>query len=97
MSSENNCENDSEVSTIQSEFLLDFFYIFSLDRYVKFAKFCLICALTLPTPCISESYVTMKINFKFLFLHFFVVLQKDFDKAFIEPFDAPQRSVKIKI
>ena len=24
MSSENNCENDSEVSTIQSEFLLDF-------------------------------------------------------------------------
>ena len=92
MSSENNCENDSEVSTIQSEFLLDFFYIFSLDRYVK-----LICALTLPTPCISESYVRMKINFKFLFLHFFVVLQKDFNKAFIEPFDAPQRSVKIKI
>ena len=34
-----------------------------------------------------------KINLKFLFLHFFVVPQK----AFIKPFEAPQRSTKIKI
>ena len=33
-----------------------------------------------------------KFNLKFLFSHFFVVL-----KAFIKPFEAPKRRVKIKI
>ena len=41
-----------------------------------------------------------KINLKFLFSHFFVVPQKIFMKAlkaFTKPFEAPQRSAKIKI
>ena len=29
--------------------------------------------LTLPAPCISGSYINIKINSKFLFSHFFVV------------------------
>ena len=56
--------------------------------------------LTLPTQCISESYVKMKINLIVLFSHFFVVPQKYLWrplKVFIKPFEAPQRSVKIKI
>ena len=36
-----------------------------------------------------------KLNF--LFSHFIVVSQKVLLKAFIKPFEAPQRSVKIKI
>ena len=41
-----------------------------------------------------------KISLKFLFSYFFVGPQKGFMKAlkaFIKPFEAPQRSVKIKI
>ena len=41
--------------------------------------------ITLAVPCISEGCIEIKI--KFLFSHFFVV----------KPFEAPQRSVKIKI
>ena len=43
--------------------------------------------------CISESFIKIKI--KFLFSYFFVVPQKAL-KAFIKPFEAPERSVKIK-
>ena len=43
--------------------------------------------LTLNVPCISESCIETKV--KFLFSHFFVVPQKGFE--------APQRSVEIKI
>ena len=50
--------------------------------------------LTFPALCISEIFIKMKI--KFLFSHFFAVPQKAF-KAFLKPFEAPQRSVKIKI
>ena len=32
--------------------------------------------LTLNVPCISESYIEIKIKLKFLFSHFFVVPQK---------------------
>ena len=55
---------------------------------------------------IMESYPRMKLSpsrpnprrreLKFLFAYFFAVLQKVL-KAFIKPFEAPQRSVKIKI
>ena len=48
---------------------------------------------TLSVLCISESCIEIKI--KLLFSHFFVVTQKVF-KVFIKPFDAPQRSAKIK-
>ena len=49
--------------------------------------------LTLKVPCISESCVEMKIKLNFYFHTFLVVPQK----AFIKPFEAPQRNVKIKI
>ena len=52
--------------------------------------------LTLSAPCISESCIKIKINLKCLYSHFSVVPQKTF-KAFIKPFEAPQRSVKIRI
>ena len=45
--------------------------------------------LTLKDPFISESYTEMKIELNF---YFYKAL-----KAFIKPFDAPQRSVKIKM
>ena len=55
---------------------------------------------------IMESYSRMKLSpsrpdpwrreLKFLFAYFFVVPQKVL-KAFIKPFEAPQRNVKIKI
>ena len=45
--------------------------------------------LTHPAPCISESCIKIKIYLNFYF-------QTSF-KAFIKPFDAPQRSAKIKI
>ena len=51
--------------------------------------------LTLNVPCISESCVEIKI--KFLFWHFSVMPQKVLWRPFIKPFEAPQRSVKIKI
>ena len=51
--------------------------------------------LTLNVPCISESCIEVKIKLSFLFSHFFVVGQKVL-KAFIKPFEAPQRSVKMK-
>ena len=55
--------------------------------------------LTLNVPCISESYIAIKIKLKF----YFTLLcgpSKGFMKAFkafISPFETPQRSVKIKI
>ena len=54
--------------------------------------------LTFPVLCISQSCVEIKLEF--LFSHFFVVPEKVFMKvfmAFIKPFEAPQRSAKIKI
>ena len=44
--------------------------------------------LSLNVPCISESCTEIKIDLKFYFRTF---------KAFIKPFEAPQRSLKIKI
>ena len=55
---------------------------------------------TLPVPYISESCIEIKSYIKFLFSHFLVVPQKGFMKAykaFIKPFEAPQRSAKLKI
>ena len=57
--------------------------------------------LTFPAPCISESCIKIKINFYFInfsFSHFFVVhfFMKAF-KAFIKPFEAPQRRVETRI
>ena len=54
--------------------------------------------LTLPAPCISESFVKMEINLIFFFALVCAVwkgFMKPFN-AFIKPFEAPQRSVKIK-
>ena len=48
--------------------------------------------LSLPDPFISESCIKIKINLNFLFSYFFIV-----PKAFIKPFEATQKSVKIKI
>ena len=54
--------------------------------------------LILPTPCISESCIKMKINLHFNF-HTLWCLKRFYEafKAFIKPFEAPQRIVKIKI
>ena len=66
--------------------------------------------LTLPVPCISESYIEVKIKFFFsqfifrLFSQFIFTLLRGASKvfmkafkAFIKPLEAPQRSKKIKI
>ena len=50
--------------------------------------------LFLPFLCIPESCIEIKINLKFLFSHFFVVPQKKYENKY---FEAPQRSMKIKI
>ena len=62
-----------------------------------------ITVLTLPIPCISESCIEIKIKEKLIKIFLFTLLcgapeslMKAF-KAFIKPFEAPQRSVKIKI
>ena len=56
--------------------------------------------LTLPAHCISESSAKTKINLNFIFT-LLCGISKGFHKktlkAFIKPFEAPQRSVKIKI
>ena len=52
-------------------------------------------ALTLPVPSISESCIEIKIKFNFYF-HTSLWCMKAF-KALMKPFEAPQRSVKIKI
>ena len=55
--------------------------------------------LTLPAPSISESYIKIKINLNFYF-DTSLWCPKGFMKAFkdsIKPFEAPQRSAKIKI
>ena len=54
--------------------------------------------LTLPAPCLSESYIKIKINLNFYF-HTLWCLKRFYEglKAFIKPFETPQRSVKIKI
>ena len=49
----------------------------------------ILCVLTLKDPFISESCIEIKIELNFYFHTSF--------KAFIKPFEAPQRSVKIKI
>ena len=48
--------------------------------------------LTLPIPCISESCIKIKINWNFLFSHFYMVPPKGFMevfKAFVKPFETP--------
>ena len=50
-------------------------------------------SLTLPILCISESCIEIKINLNF----YLYACPKGFIKAFIKPFEEPQRSVKIKI
>ena len=55
--------------------------------------------LTLPVPCISESCIEIKLKLNFYF-HASLWCPKRFYeglKAFIKPFEAPQRCVKIKI
>ena len=55
--------------------------------------------LTLLAPCISESYIKIKINLIFILALLFSA-SKGFMKAFkalIKSFETPQRSVKIKI
>ena len=55
--------------------------------------------LTLPAPGISESYIEIKVKLDF-FLTLLCRASKGFMKvfkAFVKPFEAPQRSVKIKI
>ena len=56
-------------------------------------------ALTLPAPCISETYIKMKITQIFIFTRLCGASEGFMKaiKAFIKPFEAPQRSVKIKI
>ena len=55
--------------------------------------------LTFPVPCIIESCIEIKIKLNFYF-HTSLGASKSFRKAFkafIKPFEAPQRSEKIKI
>ena len=55
--------------------------------------------LTLNVMCISKSFIEIKIKLNFYF-HTFLWCPEGFMKAFkafIKPFKAPQRSVKIKI
>ena len=54
--------------------------------------------LTLPTPCISESCIKIKINLNFYF-HTSLRCLKRFYEGLkgLKPFEAPQRRVKIKI
>ena len=55
----------------------------------------------LSQPLTSQSQTKRKNLRKFLFSHFFVVPQKVYDfkafKAFIKPFEALQKNLKIKI
>ena len=64
-----------------------------------FGHFTTLCMKGLTFPlCIF--CIEIKINVNFLFSHFFVVPQKGFMKvfkAFIKPFEAPQRIAKIKL
>ena len=55
--------------------------------------------LTLPAPCISESCIKIKTNWNFYFNFSWWYLKRFMKalKAFIKPFQAPQRSAKIKI
>ena len=48
-----------------------------------------------PAPCISEKFIEIKINLIFYFHTFLTALSKGF--MAIKPFEAPKRSVKIKI
>ena len=55
--------------------------------------------LTFPAPRISENCIEVTINYNFIFT-LLCGASKDFIKilkTFIEPFEAPQRSVKVKI
>ena len=56
----------------------------------------LIYVLTLPAPCISESCIK-KNYLKFFHTSLWCLKRMKAFKAFIKPFEAPQRSVKIKI
>ena len=60
-----------------------------LDRKGSTLRFQKAFCLTLPVPCISETCIEIKIKLNFHFHTSF--------KAFIKPFEASQRSVKIKI
>ena len=60
-------------------------------------------SLTLPALCISKSCIKIKINLMFIFTLVCDASKSSSKrfmkacKAFIKPFEAPQRSVKIKI
>ena len=60
-----------------------------LDGKGSTLRFQKVFYLTLPVPCISETCIEIKIKLNF---HFHTTF-----KAFIKPFETPQRSVKIKI
>ena len=51
--------------------------------------------ITLAVPCISEGCIEIKIKLSFYF-HTSLWCLKGL-KAFIKPFEAPQRSVKVKV
>ena len=55
--------------------------------------------LTLPIPCISKSCIKIKINLNFYFHTSLWCLKRFYEnlKGLHETFEAPQRSVKIKI
>ena len=77
----------------------------SVGRRKIIPSLCFKLFLTLPARCISESSVKTKINLNFIFAllcgstslwYFKRFSQKDL-KGLLKPFEAPQRSVKIKI
>ena len=71
--------------------------IVSSSLYIKGGvKITLISNISPPTQCISESCIKIKINSNFYFHHSSKGFMKAL-KAFIKPFETPQRSVKIKI
>ena len=54
--------------------------------------------LTLPATCISENCIKIRINLNFYFRFSLWCLKRFYEglKAFIKPFESPQKSVKIK-
>ena len=72
----------------------------SNEIMLNLSSFCitLIVYLSLPVPCISESCIKIKTNLNFYF-HTSLWCLKKFYEGFksLKPFEAPQKSVKIKI
>ena len=76
------------MNTLQERNRLCWWYQSTMKFYIMFIKFTtldkiILVSLTLPVPCISENCIKIKIN---------LMVQ-----SFIKLFEAPQRSVKIKI